>query len=77
LFQRRRTCGVKAWCLELHSVTTLPLLFTADAGAASSVQCLRVVEATTKFSQKTYRPNKHDLEVFKIVLTSAINATKR
>jgi hypothetical protein len=25
----------------------------------------------------TYRPNKHDLEMFKIVIKSAINAVKR
>jgi hypothetical protein len=40
--------------LELHSGTTLPLLaaVTAMLERASSVQCLPVVESTTKFSKK-------------------------
>jgi hypothetical protein len=65
--------------LELHSGTTLPLLAAVyrNAGARLLRFNVRAWSKQPQSFSETYRPNKHDLEKFKIVIRSAINAVKR
>jgi hypothetical protein len=69
----------ETWCLELHSGTTLPLLAAVyrNAGARFFVSMFARGRSNHKVFQKLIVQTNNDLEMFKIVIKSAINALKR